>query len=44
MSTGVGPVSTFILSRGRLARPLASLSVTPLSAVSGLWMLTVAST
>jgi len=43
MSTRGGPVSTFSLTGGA-ARPLAPLSVTPLSAVSGLWMLTVAST
>jgi len=38
-----GPVSTLSLP-GRAARPLAPMSFTPLSAVSGLWMLTVAST
>jgi len=42
MSSRGGPASTFSLT-GRAARPLA-LSVKSLSAVSGLWMLTVAST
>jgi len=42
MSTRGGPVSTFSLP-GWEARPLSHLSVTPLSAVSGLWMLIVAS-
>jgi len=37
------PASTFSLPV-RAARPLAPLSVTPLRGVSGLWMLTVAST
>jgi len=43
MSIRGDPASTFSLSVGA-ACPLALLSVTPLSAVSGLWMVTVAST
>jgi len=40
MSTRWGPASTFSLPVGT-AHLLTPLSVTPLSAVSGLWMLTV---
>jgi len=43
MSTRGGPTSTFSLPGGA-ARTPAPLSVTSLSAVSGLWKLTVAST
>jgi len=43
MPTRGGSVSIFSLTGGA-ARPHAFLSVTPLSAISELWMLTVAST